>query len=156
MRTWRDEKTQESARALWNLNYWWGGVGHYDVAVEESLSAGDIGWIGGNVWHPIPLVHQIPVAASQEYQVIVHQFRDGEWKAIEQTQIDGFTRSGTQSSTSLAQSLQVANQILTGRVDLPWYAGSIIPHRSHEEFLFWLRTVTCRTAEDRRSFVALR
>ncbi|KZS86577.1 hypothetical protein SISNIDRAFT_491830 [Sistotremastrum niveocremeum HHB9708] len=89
---WSKEKTRENARDLWNRLWLWSGSGEFERGTENSPSVGEIGWRDGKDWHPIPLVHQIPLAQPPKYQITASLSRDGEWETIVGTRIGEYTR----------------------------------------------------------------
>ncbi|KZS87049.1 hypothetical protein SISNIDRAFT_491398 [Sistotremastrum niveocremeum HHB9708] len=89
---WSEDKTQENARDLWHWLRSWSGSGEFERGTENSRTVGEIGWIDGNGWNPIPLVHHFPLALPLQYDVSASRWRDGEWETIVGTQIGGFTR----------------------------------------------------------------
>ncbi|KZS90979.1 hypothetical protein SISNIDRAFT_468211 [Sistotremastrum niveocremeum HHB9708] len=96
---WSQEKTEENGRVLWNWLRWWSGSNE-SVQRTSSPSVGDIGWIEGNVWHPISLVHQVPLAGPPRYSIAADRWHDGEWDAIQGTEIGGYTRWSIDVSSS--------------------------------------------------------
>lgn len=90
---WNEEKTEENARDLFDGLDWWSELGEIERGTENLPTVGEIGWIEGKVWHPIPLVHHFPLALPQEYSISASRVCDGEWETIVGTQIGGFTRS---------------------------------------------------------------
>ncbi|KZS87047.1 hypothetical protein SISNIDRAFT_491396 [Sistotremastrum niveocremeum HHB9708] len=89
---WNEEKTEESARDLFYWLWLWSRSSESERAMENSPTVGEIGWIDGNGWNPIPLVHQFPLANPSEYSFSASRWRDGEWETIVGTQIGGYTR----------------------------------------------------------------
>ncbi|KZT32822.1 hypothetical protein SISSUDRAFT_476050 [Sistotremastrum suecicum HHB10207 ss-3] len=89
---WRNEETEENGRELWYWLRWWIRSSEIERRTENSPSVGEIGWREGNIWHPIPLVPQFPLAHPPQYEFSASRLRDGEWETIVGTQIEGFTR----------------------------------------------------------------
>ncbi|KZS87053.1 hypothetical protein SISNIDRAFT_471284 [Sistotremastrum niveocremeum HHB9708] len=89
---WSEERTDANARDLWDWLWWWSGSSKVERGTENSPTVGEIGWIDGNHWHQIPLVHHFPLADPPEYDVTASRLHDGEWETIVGTQIEGFTR----------------------------------------------------------------
>lgn len=98
MTRWSEEKTEESARDLWDWLSWWSGSIEFEQGTENLPNLGEIGWRDGNDWNPIRLVHHFPLAQPQEYHITASRLRDGEWETIVGTQIGGYTRSDARFS----------------------------------------------------------
>ncbi|KZS86584.1 hypothetical protein SISNIDRAFT_491820 [Sistotremastrum niveocremeum HHB9708] len=89
---WNEENTEESARDLFDWLDWWSGSSKRERGTENSPTVGEIQWRDGNEWHPIPLVHQFPLAQPQKYSITASRWREGEWETIVGARIEGFTR----------------------------------------------------------------
>ncbi|KZT32478.1 hypothetical protein SISSUDRAFT_1055470 [Sistotremastrum suecicum HHB10207 ss-3] len=89
---WNDNKTEENAQNLWDWPWWWSEIAEFERGTENSPFVGEIGWIDGNFWHPIPLVHHFPLAQRQEYLIHASKWRDGELETIVGTRIGEYTR----------------------------------------------------------------
>ncbi|KZS87046.1 hypothetical protein SISNIDRAFT_471277 [Sistotremastrum niveocremeum HHB9708] len=79
---WNEEKTAENARDLWDWLKWWSRSSETEPGIENSPTVGEIGWIDGNRWHPIPLDHLTPPAQPYGYAITADRWRDGEWETI--------------------------------------------------------------------------
>lgn len=90
---WTDDKREENARDLLDWLTWWSGSSVSERRTENSPSISEIGWIDGNVWHPIPLRHPFPIANSPQYYIAADRWREGEWETIAGTQIGPYSRS---------------------------------------------------------------
>ncbi|KZS87044.1 hypothetical protein SISNIDRAFT_471274 [Sistotremastrum niveocremeum HHB9708] len=89
---WNEEKTEENARHLFSWLTLWSGPNDFERETENLPTVGEIGWIDGKEWHPIPLVHHFPLADPQEYKMAASRLCDGEWETIVGTHIGGYTR----------------------------------------------------------------
>ncbi|KZS87048.1 hypothetical protein SISNIDRAFT_491397 [Sistotremastrum niveocremeum HHB9708] len=89
---WSEARTEENGRNLWAWLRWWSGSSEIERGTENSPTVGEIGWKDGNGWHPIPLVHQFPLAQPLQYNVAASRLRDGELETIVGTQIGEYTR----------------------------------------------------------------
>ncbi|KZS88247.1 hypothetical protein SISNIDRAFT_470254 [Sistotremastrum niveocremeum HHB9708] len=92
VRKWSEEKTEDNARVLWDYLKMWSDFSETGERTENSSSTGEIGYIEGDAWHPMPLVHEFPVADPLQYYISASQRHDGEWQAIVGTLVERFTR----------------------------------------------------------------
>lgn len=90
---WIKEKSEENSKDLWRYLMKWNGTLEFEEQMMKLPSIGEIGWVEGNVWHPIPLSHRFPIACPPQYDLEALQWSDEERRTIRGTQIEGFTRS---------------------------------------------------------------
>ncbi|KZT32112.1 hypothetical protein SISSUDRAFT_584924 [Sistotremastrum suecicum HHB10207 ss-3] len=89
---WSEEKTEENASVLWKNLWLWSGSHESEQRLANPPPVGEIGYIKGEVWHPLPLAHQFPLADPPQYNNYAFRWRDGEWEQISGSRVKEFTR----------------------------------------------------------------
>ncbi|KZS93984.1 hypothetical protein SISNIDRAFT_484947 [Sistotremastrum niveocremeum HHB9708] len=123
---WNEEKTEENAHDLFDWLSWWSGSSEFTQRTENSPSVGEIGWREGNVWHPVPLVHQVPLSRLPEYDIAASQWRDGEWDMIAGTQIGGYSRWSTDISSGEEINIRTIVRSYRTNEILDFFYGSVL------------------------------
>ncbi|KZT35224.1 hypothetical protein SISSUDRAFT_190311 [Sistotremastrum suecicum HHB10207 ss-3] len=128
LQNWKTDKTSANARGVMDQMWLWSGEYPFSSSVHTNgvVSAGDIGWMDGEIWRAIPLEHG-----------------DGEWEAIKGTQIAGYTRWTFEFRKGEEISLQTSLwSCWTDQIrDFFFRSGRLVAQRSARE-VHELRAVT--------------